>query len=336
MAAVPALTVADLRTSFRGGGRDIVAVQGVSFTLEPGEVMVLLGESGSGKSVTARSIMRLYGRSATVDGSVRLGDRELTTLPEAEMQKVRGREIGLVPQDPTGALDPLRSIGSQLVEMLRVNGPKRTRRELTARAYELLGLVGIPDPARVARSRPHQLSGGMRQRAVIAIAVACEPAILIADEPTTALDVTVQAQVLELFLDLQRRIGMAMILVTHDVGVAEEVGGKIGVMYAGRLVETGPAVDVLRTPVHPYTRGLMRSLPTPGIERGQLPVIAGRPPMTGERLTGCPFAPRCPLVQSQCRTERPPLVEVAPNRQAACPVVSKDVHALARREEVPV
>jgi oligopeptide/dipeptide ABC transporter ATP-binding protein len=331
-----ALTVADLRTTFRGGGRDIVAVQGVSFTLEPGQVMVLLGESGSGKSVTARSIMRLYGKQVTVDGSVKLGERELTTLSQPEMQNVRGREIGLVPQDPTGALDPLRSIGSQLVEMLRVNGPKRTRGELKSRAIELLGLVGIPDPARVARSRPHQLSGGMRQRAVIAIAVSCEPTILIADEPTTALDVTVQAQVLELFLDLQRRIGMAMILVTHDVGVAEEVGGTIGVMYAGRLVETGPAADVLKRPYHPYTRGLMRSLPTPGIERGQLPVIAGRPPMTGERLDGCPFAPRCPLVAPQCRTARPPLVEVALGRHAACPIVSSDLGARAHREEVPV
>jgi oligopeptide/dipeptide ABC transporter ATP-binding protein len=328
-----ALTVTDLRTTFRG---EIAALQGVSITVAAGEVLVLLGESGSGKSVTARSIMRLYGNQASITGSVRLGDRELTALSETQMQHVRGRSIGLVPQDPTGALDPLRTIGSQLIEMLRVSGSFTKRREARARALELLALVGIPDPERVAKSRPHQLSGGMRQRAVIAIAVACEPTVLIADEPTTALDVTVQAQVLELFLDLLRRLGMAMILVTHDVGVAAEIGGRIGVMYAGRLVETGPAAEVLNSPRHPYTQGLMDSLPTPGIARGQLPVIAGRPPLTGEQLPGCPFAARCPLVQSRCRTERPDLIEVGPQRMAACPVVPRSVAASQHWDEVPV
>jgi len=316
-----ALSVTDLRTAF-GGKRDpIRALQGVSFELNSGETLVLLGESGSGKSVTIRSIMRLYGKTTDIGGSVRLDGRELMTLPEGEMRKIRGRSIGLVPQDPTGALDPLRSIGSQLVEMLRANGMATSRSAAKARALELLDAVGIPDPKRVARSRPHQLSGGMRQRAVIAIAVSCEPAVLVADEPTTALDVTIQAQVLEIFLDLQRRLGMAMILVTHDVGVAEEVGGTIGVMYAGRLVEVGPAAAVLASPRHPYTRGLLESLPRPGIKRGELPVIAGRPPLTGERIPGCPFSPRCPLAQPECRIERPPLILVEENRLAACPIV---------------
>jgi oligopeptide/dipeptide ABC transporter ATP-binding protein len=280
----------------------------------------------------------LYGTQAEISGSVRLGERELLTLPEPEMRRVRGRTIGLVPQDPTGALDPLRSIGSQLVEMLRTSGTVTDRRAAKARSLELLAMVGIPDPLRVARSRPHQLSGGMRQRAVIAIAVSCEPSILIADEPTTALDVTVQAQVLELFLDLQQRLGMAMILVTHDVGVAEEIGGTVGVMYAGRMVEVGPSADVLRTPHHPYTKGLLDSLPIPGIERGSLPVIAGRPPLTGEQLPGCPFSPRCPTAVTRCSSDRPPLVAVGRDRSAACPVVggADGAPSPAHGEEVKV
>ncbi len=337
MSVTTGLEVIELRTTFHTGAANIPAVQGVSFRLAPGEVLVLLGESGSGKSVTARSIMRLYGKQADINGSVRLGERELLTLPEAEMQRIRGRVIGLVPQDPTGALDPLRSIGSQLVEMLRVTGTVTDRKAAKTRALELLSLVGIPDPPRVARSRPHQLSGGMRQRAVIAIAVSCEPQILIADEPTTALDVTVQAQVLELFLDLRRRLDMAMILVTHDVGVADEIGGSIGVMYAGRLVETGPARQVLQTPRHPYTQGLMNSLPTPGVPRGQLPVIAGRPPMTGEQISGCAFAPRCQVAEPDCSRERPQLTSTGPGRAAACPVVLRAPAPVAEQETgVPV
>jgi len=318
-----ALTVEELQTSFGS----IEAVRGVSFAVAAGETMVLLGESGSGKSVTARSILRLYGRGTRIDGRVRLGDLDLTALPDKQMRAVRGRRVGLVPQDPTGALDPLRSVGSQLVEVLRVHGVETSKLDARRRARDLLGLVGIPDPVRVMASRPHQLSGGMRQRAVIAIAIACEPEVLIADEPTTALDVTVQAAVLDLFLELQRRLGMALLLVTHDVGVAEELGGRVGVMYAGRLVETGSVRDVLAAPRHPYTQGLLDSLPTPGIPRSELRVIPGRPPLAGEAGAGCAFAPRCPQAVTSCHASEPALVAVGPGRAAACPIVNKTLTA---------
>jgi oligopeptide/dipeptide ABC transporter ATP-binding protein len=228
----------------------------------------------------------------------------------------------MVPQDPSAALDPLRSVGSQLVEVLRVHRVVADRAAARERARALLALVGIADPPRVLVSRPHQLSGGMRQRCVIAIAIAAEPDLLIADEPTTALDVTVQAMVLDLFLDLQRRTGMALLLVTHDVGVAEEMGGQVGVMYAGQLVETGPVAEVLARPKHPYTRGLLESLPTPDTPRGLLPVIPGRPPLTGEIGAGCAFAPRCSSAQPSCVVSAPPLVPVGSGRLAACPVVN--------------
>jgi oligopeptide/dipeptide ABC transporter ATP-binding protein len=325
----PVLEVRDLRTTFTSGGHRTTVVRGVSFSLHRGETLMLLGESGSGKSVSARSIMRLYGRNATVEGSVRLDGRELLTLPPEDMRAVRGAQVALVPQDPTGALDPLRRIGSQITEVLSHHGVERLRRAGRARAEELLRLVGIPDPRRVAASYPHQLSGGMRQRAVIAIAVACDPQVLIADEPTTALDVTVQAQILELFADLRERLGMAVLMVTHDVGVAADAGDRVGVMYAGRLVEEGPAAEVLAAPRHPYTSGLLAAQPSPGIARGELRSIVGGPPMAGDFPAGCAFAPRCPSATATCTVDDPPLLAVGSGRLAACPVLNPEPEGVA-------
>jgi ABC-type dipeptide/oligopeptide/nickel transport system ATPase component len=271
---VAPLAVTGLTATFGTGERRAEIVKGISFTLERGRTMMLLGESGCGKSVTARSIMRLYGGSVRLGGSVTMNGRELLELSEAQMQSLRGSDIALVPQDPTGALDPLRRIGAQISEVLRVHRVETTKRAAVRRAEELLALVGIHDPKRVAASYPHELSGGMRQRAVIAIAVSCDPQVLIADEPTTALDVTVQAQILDLIAELQQRSGTAVLMVTHDVGVAADRGDRVGVMYGGRLLETGTVADVLENPRHPYTAALLAAQPRPGVPRGDLPTIA--------------------------------------------------------------
>jgi oligopeptide/dipeptide ABC transporter ATP-binding protein len=317
------LTVEGLTVSFTRRKRTIDAVRGVDLKLTAGRTLVLLGESGSGKSVTARSIMRLYGGSARIGGSIRLGDSELTTLDEPTMRRLRGGALGLVPQDPSGSLDPLERVGDQIVEVLRRHNVRDDARAARALAAELLERVGIHDPDRVLRSYPFELSGGMRQRVAIAIAIACRPRVLIADEPTTALDVTVQAQVLDLFGELQQELDMALLLVTHDVGVARVIGDEVAVMYAGRLVETGPVDQVLSQPAHPYTAGLLDALPLPGIPRGALQAIPGRPPGPDEAVPdeACALAPRCRFAQPACSTHRPPLVEVRSGQFAACDVV---------------
>lgn len=324
-----ALRIRGLCTTFVSRGLTVPAVRGVDLDLHPGEVTVLLGESGSGKSVTAKSVMRLYGPNARLSGSVTLAGRELLDMPAKEMLSIRGADIALVPQDPTAALDPLRRIGTQIVEVLRQHRVVPSKKAAVARALELLDHVGIPDPPRVLRSFPHELSGGMRQRAVIAIAVSCDPAVLIADEPTTALDVTVQAQILDLFRRLIREMNSAVLLVTHDVGVAEEVGDRVGVMYAGRIVEIGPSTDVLQSPRHPYTRALLDSIPTPETMRGQLRSITGQPPVSGEIPAGCAFAARCPHAFDTCTARDAVLVRVAERRRAACHLIEADGAATA-------
>jgi oligopeptide/dipeptide ABC transporter ATP-binding protein len=317
------LTVEDLTVAFSRRKRRVEAVRGVSFALTAGRTLVLLGESGSGKSVTARAILRLYGGGAAIGGSVRLGDTELTTLEEPWMRGIRGGAIGMVPQDPSGSLDPLRRVASQIVEVLARHDVEQDPRRARAYGAGLLERVGIHDPDRVLDAFPFELSGGMRQRVAIAIAIACRPRVLIADEPTTALDVTVQAQVLELFTELQQELDMALLLVTHDVGVARIVGDDVAVMYAGRLVETGPVERVLTQPGHPYTAGLLDALPMPGIPRGELLAIPGRPPGPDEPVQEhmCAFAPRCRFAQPPCESHRPPLVEVRPGQTAACDLV---------------
>jgi oligopeptide/dipeptide ABC transporter ATP-binding protein len=313
------LSVRGLHTEFGSVADPVRAVRGVSFDLHRGRLLVLLGESGSGKSVTARSILRLYGSKVRVGGEALFDGHDLFRATDREMERLRGNDLALVPQDPTGALDPLMRIGTQLTEVLRHHEMVQSKAEAVSRGEELLDLVGIPDPRRVARSYPHQLSGGMRQRAVIALAVACEPRVLFADEPTTALDVTVQAQILELFVTLQRSLDMAIILVTHDVGVADQIADDVAVMYAGRIVERGPAHEVLDHPVHPYTRALLASLPGPRVERGRLQAIPGRAVLAGEALAGCPFAARCRHATEVCDAVEPHLVAVGGlGREAAC------------------
>jgi oligopeptide/dipeptide ABC transporter ATP-binding protein len=322
------LEVEDLSVTFRSKTRSVEAVRGISFTIEPGKTLVLLGESGSGKSVSARSVLRLYSDAVQIGGQARLGGVDLFGLAERDMRSLRGKAIALVPQDASGSLDPLRRIGSQIAEVLRHHQIEPTRRAARRHAVDLLAQVGIPDPVRAVRSYPHELSGGMRQRALIAIAIACSPKVLIADEPTTALDVTIQAQVLDLFAGLQESLGMGLLLVTHDVGVARQMADRVAVMYAGRLVEEGPAATVLEHPGHPYTAGLLRAVPTPDTPRGSLQAIPGQPPAAGEAVDhGCSFAPRCVLATETCRTDRPELVLVGAAHAAACPVVHGEVPA---------
>ena len=262
----------------------------------------MLGESGSGKSVTGFSIMNLIPAppGEIVGGSVLFEGRDLLALPEAEMQTIRGNDIAMIFQEPLSALNPVYSVGEQIAETIRRH-QGGTRRAARARAVEMLATVGIPEPARRARDYPHELSGGMRQRVMIAIALACRPKLLIADEPTTALDVTIQAQILDLIRRLQRETGLAVLFVTHDVGVAAEIADRIVVMYAGQVVEDAPADALLADPKMPYTQGLLKSVPTPG-EDGRLPMIPGQVPDPPRPPAGCAFAPRCPHAEADCGT----------------------------------
>ena len=293
------------------------AVDGVSFSIAPGETPAVVGESGCGKSVTSLSILRLVADppGRIVSGSIRFQGRDLLALPEAEMRAIRGSEIAMIFQEPMTSLNPVRSVGRQIAEVL-VEHEGMSRGEAMQRAEDLLRLVQIPDPARRVREYPHQLSGGMRQRVMIAMALACSPKLLIADEPTTALDVTIQAQILELMRDLKARVGAAILLITHDLGVVAEMAERVVVMYAGHKVEEASVDALFERPRHPYTKGLLDSVPRLGAslesESSRLQEILGLVPALDGSLIGCAFAPRCPLAQDLCRRVAPPLEPMVP------------------------
>src|SRR5690242_5942114 len=317
----PLLEVKDLHTEFRTGAGIVRAVDGISYTVDPGETVAIVGESGSGKSVGALSIMRLIpdppGR--ITGGEVWFGGRDLMTLSDEEMREVRGGAIGMVFQEPMTSLNPVLTIGRQITETLEQHRGM-DRGAAHQRAVELLMLVGIADAARRLKQYPHQLSGGMRQRIMIAIALACDPKLIIADEPTTALDVTIQAQILELMKQLTQRLNVALIIITHNLGVVARYANRVNVMYAGRLVESGPAADVYHNPRHPYTIALLRSVPRLDRPRQmRLDPVDGQPPDLTRLDAGCAFRPRCRYAVDACAGGRPPLAPVlGDGHLAAC------------------
>ena len=311
------LKVEKLTTVFDTRAGAVAAVDDVSFEIRAGETLGLVGESGSGKSVTALSIMRLVqppGRIAS--GHIEFKGRDLLKLDERRMREVRGAEISLIFQEPMTALNPVFTIGDQVAETLLVHG-RASRRDARAQAIQLLEAVRIPQAAARIKDYPHQLSGGLRQRVLIAIALACRPALVVADEPTTALDVTIQAQILDLLRDLKKSFSLSLLLITHDLGVVAETADRVAVMYAGRIVETGPVRAIFRRPQHPYTRGLLASIP--GGAPGQpLRAIEGTVPLLGKLPPGCAFNPRCPDRFDRCTTAPPPDYDAGPEQTAKC------------------
>jgi oligopeptide transport system ATP-binding protein len=328
------LEVRDLRVSFSTYAGEVQAVRGVSFDLRRGDTLAIVGESGSGKSVTAKSIMRLLPEANTTvkGGEILFEGQDLLKLSQKRMQDIRGPKIAMVFQDPMTSLDPTMKIGRQITESLKEHlglSGQRARE----RAIELLTLVGIPNPEDRVKQYPHQFSGGMRQRVVIAIALACDPQILIADEPSTALDVTIQAQILELLRELQEQLGMSVILITHDLGVVAHTAHRVAVMYAGKVVETGTLREIFYNPQMPYTWGLLASIPLPTADRSQkLIPIPGSPPDMHDPPKGCPFTPRCPYAMRICAEEMPEYTTFSSEHKAACWLH----HPMAPNVEPPV
>jgi len=317
------LTVRDLNVSFETRDGTVRAVNDISFSLEAGQVLAILGESGSGKSVTLRAILGLHhGANARTKGEVLVKGRDVNRLDERAREALRGSVVSLVFQEPMTALDPVYTIGEQIAETLVQHRPQLDRAALRRRTRELLDLVQVPSPERCLASYPHEISGGMRQRAMIAIALACEPELLLADEPTTALDVTVQAQILWLLRDLQQRLDLAVIFVTHDLGVAAEIADNAAVMYAGRIVEQAPIRELFRCPAHPYTVGLMQATVRRGQKGRPLVPIAGAPPNLVVLPVGCAFAPRCPSVRDVCTSTEPASRPVASGHTTRCHLIA--------------
>ncbi|MER7984336.1 ABC transporter ATP-binding protein [Streptomyces noursei] len=318
-AAEPLLDVQDLRVEFRTRDGVAKAVNGVSYTVAAGRTLAVLGESGSGKSVTAQAVMGILDSPPgfVTGGRILFQGRDLLTLGREERRRIRGAKMAMIFQDALSALNPVLSVGAQLGEMFRVH-TGASRKDAREKAVALMERVGIPAARARVGDYPHQFSGGMRQRIMIAMALALEPDLIIADEPTTALDVTVQAQVMDLLAELRREYRMGLILITHDLGVVADVADTIAVMYAGRVVETAPVDQLYKAPAHPYTRGLLESVPRLGHKGQQLHAIKGLPPSLTAVPPGCAFHPRCPLARDVCRTDRPPLNDVGPDRASAC------------------
>ena len=328
MSAAPLLKVEDLSVAFGPKRSAVRVVEGINFTIDAGEAVGIVGESGSGKSVTSLAILRLIpdppGR--VVSGRIELNGRNLLDLPESAMPDIRGRDIAMIFQEPMSSLNPVMTIGDQIEEAIMLH-ERMGREQRRNKAIEVLGLVGIPNPGDRLGAYPHQFSGGMRQRVMIAMAVACNPKLIIADEPTTALDVTIQAQVLELVKKIRRTLNTAVLLISHDLGIIAEVCERVIVMYAGRVAEEADVRSIFKNPCHPYTRGLLQSIPRLDDDRKRLYQIPGSVPMAGSVKTGCPFYARCPLRIDRCAAELPPMFAFGPGHKAACWVTAEEQSA---------
>ena len=312
------LEIKHLNVVFSNGGRDVEAISDLSFALGRRETLGIVGESGSGKSVTSLAVMRLLPKAtARVKGEILFEGQDLLQLPEREMQQVRGNKIAMIFQEPMTSLNPIHPVGRQIAESVLLHS-RATKKEAMARALQLLELCGIPDPEQRLREYPHQLSGGMRQRVMIAIALACDPELLIADEPTTALDVTIQAQILQLMKDIKKDRDMSIIMITHDLGIVYDFCDRVVVMYTGEVVESAPVKELFAAPLHPYTEGLIGALPRLGQPTERLSAIEGMVPDAGDMPQGCHFHPRCPYATERCRAEHPPLTTLPDGRQVRC------------------
>ena len=316
----PVLSVQDLTVEFRGDSGWLTAIRNVNFDIGQRECLGVVGESGSGKSVSALSILRLHARATSriPTGRILFGGKDLLKISERELRRVRGAEIAMIFQDPMSSLNPVLTIADQIIEPLRLHQGMDAR-AARKRAIQLLELVRIPDAARRVDEYPHRLSGGMRQRVVIAIAIACQPRLLIADEPTTALDVTIQSQILQLLKDLQAELDMSVALITHDMGVIAQFADRVVVMYAGQVIESAPVVQLFDRPMHPYTDGLLAAIPRLEGAPGRLNAIPGSIPDPAQQIDGCRFNPRCPEALPSCRLQAPELLQASPDRMSRCP-----------------
>ena len=314
------LEVKELETTFYTDNRNVAAVDFISFTIHEGEVLAIVGESGCGKSVTSLSIMGLVPSppGKITNGEILLNGQDISKYSEKQMRKIRGNDIAMIFQEPMTSLNPLFTIGNQLVEAILIHNPKWSKKQATTRAIDMMKLVGLPRAEQLIKEYPHQLSGGMRQRVMIAMALVCNPKVLIADEPTTALDVTIQAQILKLMRDLNERLNTAILLITHDLGVVAETCERVIVMYAGQIVEEAPVNEIFKNPQHPYTKGLIQSVPDMRYKKDSLYSIPGNVPKPGSITTGCRFATRCEYAFDRCTQENPALYETSAIHKARC------------------